>query len=53
MSATQEKTGPWRAFQGANGWYVALVLPDGSHHQALGLLSEKSAKALAKKRNGN
>jgi hypothetical protein len=46
----------YRAFEGPNGWYVALVREDGSHKQpsheaGVDRLSEREARRLAKRRN--
>lgn len=44
---------PWQAFQGADGWYVAYVQPDGTHKQpALSRgMTEGEARSEARKRN--
>lgn len=43
----------WRAFQGANGWYVAFERDDGFHHQPTldRALTETEAERLAARRN--
>jgi len=43
----------WRAFQGANGWYVAWESDDGFHHQPSfpRWLTEEEARREARRRN--
>jgi hypothetical protein len=43
----------YKAFEGANGWYVAFERRDGTHKQpSLGpWLSEREARAEARERN--
>jgi hypothetical protein len=44
--------GYWRAFEGANGWYVAYENEDGFHHQPFSAdLSEDDARASAARLN--
>lgn len=43
----------YKAFQGANGWYVAWENSEGFHHQGNGNLSEREAHKLAREKNND
>lgn len=40
-----------KAYQGANGWYVAWERNDGFHHQCEGSMTEQQARKKAKQMN--